>query len=80
MMETVLMPKLGLTMSSGILTTWCKKEGEPVKKGEVICKVETDKITSDVESPCDGHISRILVHEEEEKEVLAPICIIEKER
>jgi len=41
MAETVLMPKLGLTMTRGIVSKWLKKEGDEVKKGEIICQVET---------------------------------------
>jgi pyruvate dehydrogenase E2 component (dihydrolipoamide acetyltransferase) len=76
MAENVLMPKLGLTMSRGVVTQWLKKERDEVKKGEKICQVETDKITSDVESPSDGFIIKIIVREGTEENVLQPICII----
>lgn len=76
MAENVLMPKLGLTMSRGLVSRWLKKEGDEVKKGEEICQVETDKINSDVESPSDGFIIKIIVKEGNEENVLQPICII----
>ncbi|MCX5905099.1 MAG: dihydrolipoyl dehydrogenase [Proteobacteria bacterium] len=50
----VTMPKLGLTMETGKITEWKKKEGEQVKKGEILLVVETEKITYEVECPADG--------------------------
>lgn len=76
MAENVLMPKLGLTMSRGVVTRWLKKEHDEIKKGEIICQVETDKISSDVEAPSDGYIIKILVEEGAEQKVLQPICIV----
>jgi pyruvate/2-oxoglutarate dehydrogenase complex dihydrolipoamide acyltransferase (E2) component len=76
MEEYVLMPKLGLTMTRGMVSKWKKQINEPVKKDEVICEVETEKITSDVNAPFDGYIKEILVQENEEQEVLKPICLI----
>lgn len=76
MVENVPMPKLGLTMTRGTVVKWFKKEREEVKKGEAICQVETDKITSEVESPSDGYIIKIIVDEGIEEKVLLPICII----
>lgn len=55
------MPKLGLTMKKGSVGKWFKKEGEEVKKGEVLFEVLTDKITAKVESPAEGILTRILV-------------------
>ena len=78
MEENVVMPKLGLTMSYGTVVKWHKKVNEPVKQGEVICEVETEKITSDVPAPFDGTITEILINEDEEQEVLQPICVMKK--
>lgn len=78
MSKFVVMPKLGLTMETGVLLSWLKKEGEPVAKGEKIAEVETDKITSDLESPEDGVLLKILVPRGEEVSVLAPLCVVGK--
>ncbi len=56
----VLMPKMGLTMTEGIVGEWKKKEGESVKKGEVLFTVETDKLVNDVEADVDGVLLKIL--------------------
>jgi pyruvate dehydrogenase E2 component (dihydrolipoamide acetyltransferase) len=48
------MPKLGMTMEQGKLVSWSKSEKDPVQKGEIICIIETDKVTYEVESPGTG--------------------------
>ena len=55
------MPKLGLTMNSGVVSQWNKKEGESVAKGEVLMVVATDKLTFEVESPEGGVLLKIVV-------------------
>ncbi len=68
----VTMPKLGLTMETGKITEWKKKEGEQVKKGEILLVVETEKITYEVEAPGDGML-HIVVPVEGEVPVAALI-------
>ena len=51
MAEVIIMPKLGFNMDEGQLVKWCKKEGEAVKKGEVLFEINTDKTTMPVEVP-----------------------------
>src|SRR6476469_7734723 len=46
----VLMPALSPTMEKGNLSKWLKKEGEPIKSGDVIAEIETDKATMEVEA------------------------------
>src|SRR5207237_10421527 len=59
----VLMPALSPTMEKGNLAKWLKKEGEPVKPGDVIAEIETDKATMEVEAIDEGTLGRILVPE-----------------
>jgi len=59
------MPKIGLNMMEGTINEWMVKEGQSVKKGDVLYVVETDKITNDVQSPAEGIIYKILVNESE---------------
>lgn len=75
----VKMPKLGLTMETGLITNWLKKEGDLIQKGEVIVEIETDKLATEVESPESGCLLKIFVQENEECKVLEPICIIGQE-
>lgn len=75
----IVMPKLGLTMESGTILKWLKKEGDSVKKGEVIAEIESEKLTGEVESPADGILVKILHEEGDEVPVGEPIALIEEE-
>src|SRR3974390_535034 len=57
----VLMPALSPTMEKGNLAKWLKKEGDPVKSGDVIAEIETDKATMEVEAVDEGTLGKILV-------------------
>src|SRR5712671_4621829 len=59
----ILMPALSPTMEKGNLAKWHKKEGDPVKTGDVIAEIETDKATMEVEAVDDGTLGKILVPE-----------------
>ena len=57
----ILMPALSPTMEQGKLAKWLKKEGDPVKAGDVLAEIETDKATMEVEAVDEGVLARILV-------------------
>jgi pyruvate dehydrogenase E2 component (dihydrolipoamide acetyltransferase) len=57
----ILMPALSPTMTEGNLAKWLKNEGEPVKPGDVIAEIETDKATMEVEAVDEGKLGKILV-------------------
>src|SRR5258706_8936442 len=59
MAEVILMPRLSDTMTEGVIAAWHKKVGDPVKKGELLAEVETDKATMDLESYKDGTLLHI---------------------
>lgn len=62
-MTDIIVPQWGLTMEEATLVTWFKKVGESVAAGEVLAELETDKTTSDLESPVAGIVQEILVAE-----------------
>ncbi len=70
------MPKLGLTMASGTIARWIKRPGEPVRAGEPLLEVSTDKISYEVESPASGTMVRALGNDGEEFECGAVIGLI----
>src|SRR5438874_2980123 len=73
----VLMPALSPTMEKGNLAKWLKKEGEPVKPGDVIAEIETDKATMEVEAIDEGTLGKILVPEgTNDVAVNTPIALI----
>ena len=59
----VLMPALSPTMEKGNLAKWLKKEGEPIRSGDVIAEIETDKATMEVEATDEGTLGKILIPE-----------------
>jgi pyruvate dehydrogenase E2 component (dihydrolipoamide acetyltransferase) len=63
MPEPITMPKLGFDMAEGKLIRWVKKQGETVKKGEVLAEVETDKATVEVESFFNGILTATFAEE-----------------
>ena len=59
----ILMPALSPTMTEGTLAKWLKAEGDIIDAGDVLCEIETDKATMEVEAVDEGILGRILVAE-----------------
>src|SRR6476646_8419016 len=77
---SVLMPALSPTMTEGKLAKWHVKAGDAVKSGQVICEIETDKATMEVEAVDEGKIGQIVVPEDTEGvKVNAVIAILLEE-
>ncbi|MEO1439381.1 MAG: biotin/lipoyl-containing protein, partial [Chloroflexota bacterium] len=51
MATPIVLPKLGNTVESSIIMQWLKAVGDEVAEGDILCEVETDKATVEVESP-----------------------------
>ena len=79
MTEFFSMPKQGVDMEEGTIVRWLKKEGEPVRRGEAIAEIETDKTTMEVESLCDGIIRKIYYEEGETVSCHTPLAFIGSE-
>ncbi len=60
MATEIIMPKLGQTVEEAKIERWLKKEGDAVKRGEVILEITTDKATLEVESFGSGILKKIL--------------------
>lgn len=56
MNEPITLPTLSDTMETGRLAEWLKQPGDPIKKGDVLAEVETDKAVMDVEAFHDGYL------------------------
>src|SRR5580698_7252631 len=56
MAEVILMPRLSDTMTEGVIADWHKKVGDPVKKGDILADIETDKATMELESYKEGKL------------------------
>ena len=72
----VVMPKFGLTMTEGTIQQWFKSEGDPIKTGEALFEVETEKVLYEVEAPADGTVAKLLYALEAVVGVGLPIAII----
>ena len=73
----VLMPALSPTMTEGKLAKWHVKEGDKVTAGMVICEIETDKATMEVEAVDEGVVGKILIAEGTENvAVNTPIMVL----
>jgi pyruvate dehydrogenase E2 component (dihydrolipoamide acetyltransferase) len=76
MAETILMPKQGNTVESCIILEWKKQEGDTISAGEILCEVETDKATIEVESSAEGTILKLLYEADDDVPVQVPIAIV----
>ena len=56
----VLMPALSPTMTEGNIASWMKKEGEKISAGDLLCEIETDKATMEIEAGDDGVLGKIV--------------------
>ncbi|HDQ92935.1 MAG TPA: 2-oxo acid dehydrogenase subunit E2 [Synergistetes bacterium] len=62
-MGKITMPKLGLTMTEGTVSSLKVKKGDGVKQGDLLLVVATEKLTYDVEAPEEGLVLDLLVAE-----------------
>ena len=62
-MTDVMVPALGESVSEATVSTWFKKPGDSVKLDEMLCELETDKVSVEVPSPVAGILAEILAPE-----------------
>lgn len=66
MATEIRMPQFGVSMETGTVAQWLKAEGDPVKTGDVLASIETEKLTNDVVSEVDGVLLKIVAQEGED--------------
>lgn len=76
MAEQVRLPQQGNSVESCILLEWRKQVGDAVAIGEVVCEVETDKASFEVESTAAGVLLAHHADEGAEIAVMAPLCSV----
>lgn len=79
MATPVMMPNVGISVESCILTEWHKKKGDAVKKGDVLFTYETDKSTLEEESPVDGIMLEQFFKEDDDIPTMTNVCVIGQE-
>jgi pyruvate dehydrogenase E2 component (dihydrolipoamide acetyltransferase) len=72
MAQPILMPKLGQTVEEASIVKWHAKEGDAVKKGDVLFEIETDKAVLEAESFYDGILLKVIVPED----VMVPVSSV----
>lgn len=65
----IIMPKMGMGMEEGTVVEWLKQKGDPVKKGESVVSISSDKIEKDLEAPEEG----VLIDIEADVDDVVPI-------
>jgi len=78
-MLEVKMPRLGVTMQNGTVSTWLVNEGDQVEKGEYLFELETEKSTLEIEAQTSGILKKILIPEGEEVPINTIIAVIADE-
>ena len=63
MTTEVRVPTLGESVSEATVATWFRKAGDPVAQDEMLCELETDKVTVEVHSPAAGILTEIVAPE-----------------
>lgn len=75
-MEEIRLPQLGQTVEEASIVQWHKQEGEPVKQGELLFSVQTDKAEIECESTASGVLRKILLEPDREAPVLTVVALV----
>ncbi len=76
MATSVVLKKLSWTMEEGLIGKWHKHEGDTVKEGEVLCEVETEKATDELQAPASGTLLKVVYSEGSTAPVNSVIAVI----
>lgn len=71
------MPKMGESVIEATITKWLKKEGDHIVEDDPICEIATDKVDSEIPSPVEGKLTKILFEENDVVAVGEVIAIID---
>ena len=75
----IVMPKLGESIQEGTITKWFIKEGDTVEEDDMLFEVATDKVDSEIPSPVDGVVTKILYPEDSLVAVGEVLAVIKME-
>ena len=76
MAQHVCMPRLSQDMIQGRIVEWLKREGDPVKEGEPLVSIETDKAEVELQAPQSGILRRVLLEPGQDADVGTPLAIL----
>ena len=69
----------GMNMQEATIVKWHKQVGDPIRTGDVLYEIETEKVTQEIEANGDGTLLEIRAPEGEEVEVGAIVCVVDME-
>src|SRR3981189_1808649 len=72
----VTLPEMGESVTEGTVAKWLKQPGDPVREGEALVEVTTDKVDAEVPAPATGTLTRILAEAGKTISVGAPLAEI----
>ncbi|MEQ8341928.1 MAG: 2-oxoglutarate dehydrogenase complex dihydrolipoyllysine-residue succinyltransferase [Marinovum algicola] len=75
----VMVPTLGESVTEATVSTWFKKVGDPVAQDEMLCELETDKVSVEVPAPATGVLAEITAKEGDTVEASAKLAVISSE-
>ena len=61
----IIMPKMGESIEEATITNWFVKEGDKVEEDDVLLEIATDKVDSEIPSPVEGIVKKILFKQDE---------------
>ena len=79
MITEIVMPKMGESINEGTILEWRKKVGDTIELDEILLEIGTDKVDSEIPSPCEGVIVEILAKPNDVIEVGKVIAKIDSE-
>lgn len=71
--------RVGMSMEEATITKWHKQPGQAFRKGEALYEIETEKVSMEVEAPCDGTLIEHQVAPGDNAEVGQIVCTIEQD-
>ena len=71
------LPLFGMNMEQATIVKWHRQPGDSFNKGDPLYEVETEKVTSEVEAPCNGILLEILAQPEAVVAVGDIVCHID---
>lgn len=69
--------RVGMNMETATISAWRKQPGDVFGKGETLYEIESEKVTMEVEAPCDGKLLAIAVATGDEATVGGNVCTID---
>ena len=70
------MPKMGESIEEATITKWFVKEGDKVEEDDVLLEIATDKVDSEIPSPVEGIVQKIMYQQDDIVAVGSVIAVI----